>query len=51
MVGTCKVKTEACTNVVDDKYDALLCAKVTNLLPVTVCRKLVVKVVTVEVRS
>ena len=51
MVGTCKVKTPACTNVVYDKNDAFSCADLAYLLPVAVSRKLVIKIVAVKVRS
>ena len=51
MVTTCKVKTETATNVVYDKNDALVCAELTDLLPVAVSGSNIVKVVTVKVRS
>lgn len=45
------IKTEACADVVDYEDDAVLCAELTNLLPVAVCGKLVVKEVAVEIGS
>ena len=55
-VGPCEVtagdiKTEACADIVDDEDNAVLCAELANLLPVTVCGKLVVEEVAVEIGS
>ena len=46
-----EIKTEACADIVDDEDNAVLCAELTNLLPVTVCGKLVVEEVAVEIGS
>ena len=51
MVTAGEVKTEACADIVDDKDNAVLCAELANLLPVTVCGKLVVEEVAVEIGS
>ena len=50
MVATCKVKTEAATNVVNNKNDFVLCAKLTNLFPEAVNGEGVIVEVTVIVR-
>ena len=46
-----EIKTEACADIVDDEDNAVLCAELANLLPVTVCGKLVVEEVAVEIGS
>ena len=51
MVTAGEIKTEACADIVDDEDNAVLCAELTNLLPVTVCGKLVVEEVAVEIGS
>ena len=56
MNGECEVtagdiKTEACADIVDDEDNAVFCAELANLLPVTVCGKLVVEEVAVEIGS
>ena len=51
MVGTCKVKSETCADVVYDKNNALVGTELTNLLPVTVCGQNVVCKVAVKIRS
>ena len=49
MVTTCKIKTEATTNVVDDKNDTVLCAKLSYFLPEASVGEVVVEEVTVVV--
>ena len=49
MVAARKIKAEAGTDVIDNENDAVLCAELAHFLPVTLCGKLVVKEVAVEV--
>ena len=50
MVASCKVKTEACTNVVDNKHHTVIVAELTNLCPLLLGCGCVIKEVTVVIR-
>ena len=49
MVASCKVKTEACTNVVDNENHTVIVTELTNLCPLLFCCSCVIKEVTVVV--
>ena len=51
VVGACDIKTEARSDVVDDKDDALLGAELADLLPIALCGEDVVYEIAVKVGS
>ena len=50
MVGTCKVKTESRTNIVDDKNHTVIVTELTNLCPLLFGSGFIIKEVTVVIR-